>query len=81
MNDLAISGMCYFNETYDFEYFEKEIRRHLLFSEITNVTVTPFTDGSVIIVHEWADSDEDLRVSNIVCKRVVENFGGTYTTG
>ncbi|EML9044572.1 hypothetical protein ACWKSU_07110 [Enterobacter cloacae] len=80
MNDLATSGMCHFSAHYDFEHFKKELKRHLYLSEISNVTVHQYTDGSVIIVHEWAGSDDDLRVSNMVCKKVVEDFGGSYTT-
>lgn len=80
MNDLAVSGMCHFNAHYDFEDLEKELKRHVYLCDISNVTVKQYTDGSVIIVHEWAESDDDLRISNMVCKKVVENFGGTYTT-
>lgn len=79
MEKQSYSGRCIFDGCYDFEQFKKELKFGLLNGEISNVTVHKMGDGSAFIVHEWADTEDDLRFSHMISKKIAESFGGKYT--
>lgn len=78
MKKIPTFGMCYFSQVYDFERFSQELKHAIKSLDIHNVRIDQYTDGSAIVIHEWAKSDDDLSLSHMVTKKIVERFGGEY---
>lgn len=81
MEKIPCSGMCHFKDAYDYESFKTKLKNALKNSDIRDVTVNAFNDGSVIVVHEWAETDSDLVFSHACTKKIVEDHGGEYSVG
>ncbi len=79
MTDIPYSGMCEFKTRYDFEKFSRELKHAIQSLDLLDVTITPFNDGSVIVIHEYAKTKEDFTLSHMVTKKIVEAFGGSYS--
>lgn len=79
MKKMSASGMCYFVKKIDFEEFSRQLKFALLNLEIRDVTINPYNDGSVIVIHDFAKTDDDFTLSHRMTKKITEKFGGTYS--
>lgn len=79
MKKMPDSGMCYFENPIDFKDFSRKLKFAILNLEILNVTINSYTDGSVIVIHDFAKTEDDFTLSHMVTKKIVEEFGGTYS--
>lgn len=71
--------MCHFKAGHDFEKFSRQLKHAIKSLDLLDVTINAFSDGSVIVIHDCAKTKDDFTLSHMVTKKIVEEFGGTYT--